>query len=72
MRLSAASVGCGRGRVRCIELDLAIAVATTVNVVASGLTEPPILADRARSATPPKLAALGQFVEPDRRRPAGR
>lgn len=37
----------------------------TVNVVAPGPTATPMLADPGRSATPPRLPALGRFVEPD-------
>jgi NAD(P)-dependent dehydrogenase (short-subunit alcohol dehydrogenase family) len=37
----------------------------TVNVVAPGPTETPMLADPARSATPPKLPPLGRFVQPE-------
>lgn len=36
----------------------------TVNVVAPGPTATPMLADPARVATPPRLPALGRFVEP--------
>jgi NAD(P)-dependent dehydrogenase (short-subunit alcohol dehydrogenase family) len=37
----------------------------TVNVVAPGPTATPMLADPGRAATPPRLPALGRFVEPD-------
>ena len=36
----------------------------TVNVVAPGPTATPMLADPGRAATPPRLPALGRFVEP--------
>jgi NAD(P)-dependent dehydrogenase (short-subunit alcohol dehydrogenase family) len=36
----------------------------TVNVVAPGPTATPMLADPARATTPPRLPALGRFVEP--------
>jgi NAD(P)-dependent dehydrogenase (short-subunit alcohol dehydrogenase family) len=37
----------------------------TVNVVAPGPTATPMLDDPGRVATPPRLPALGRFVEPD-------
>ena len=37
----------------------------TVNVVAPGPTDTPMLADPARAHTPPKLPPLGQFIHPD-------
>jgi NAD(P)-dependent dehydrogenase (short-subunit alcohol dehydrogenase family) len=37
----------------------------TVNVVAPGPTATPMLADPGRAATPPRLPALGRFVEPE-------
>jgi NAD(P)-dependent dehydrogenase (short-subunit alcohol dehydrogenase family) len=37
----------------------------TVNVVAPGPTATPMLADPNRVATPPRVPALGRFVEPD-------
>ncbi|HET9871916.1 MAG TPA: SDR family oxidoreductase [Propionibacteriaceae bacterium] len=36
----------------------------TVNTVAPGPTETPMLADRARVATPPALPRLGRFIQP--------
>lgn len=36
----------------------------TVNVVAPGPTDTPMLADPARSHTPPKLPPLGRFIDP--------
>lgn len=36
----------------------------TVNVVAPGPTETPMLDDPARSATPPVVPRLGRFVDP--------
>jgi NAD(P)-dependent dehydrogenase (short-subunit alcohol dehydrogenase family) len=36
----------------------------TVNVVAPGPTDTPMLADPARAHTPPKLPPLGRFIEP--------
>jgi NAD(P)-dependent dehydrogenase (short-subunit alcohol dehydrogenase family) len=38
--------------------------AVTVNVVAPGPTETPMLADPGRAATPPQLPPLGRFVQP--------
>jgi NAD(P)-dependent dehydrogenase (short-subunit alcohol dehydrogenase family) len=38
--------------------------AVTVNVVAPGPTETPMLADPGRAATPPRLPPLGRFVQP--------
>ncbi|MBT2548188.1 SDR family NAD(P)-dependent oxidoreductase [Arthrobacter sp. ISL-65] len=37
----------------------------TVNVLSPGPTDTPMLADPGRAATPPKLPALGQFVDPE-------
>lgn len=37
----------------------------TVNVVAPGPTDTPMLADPGRSRTPPKTPPLGQFIAPD-------
>jgi NAD(P)-dependent dehydrogenase (short-subunit alcohol dehydrogenase family) len=37
----------------------------TVNVVAPGPTDTPMLADPARSSTPPRVPALGRLVRPD-------
>ncbi|MDQ0822416.1 NAD(P)-dependent dehydrogenase (short-subunit alcohol dehydrogenase family) [Arthrobacter sp. V4I6] len=37
----------------------------TVNVLSPGPTDTPMLADPGRSATPPKLPALGQLVDPE-------
>jgi NAD(P)-dependent dehydrogenase (short-subunit alcohol dehydrogenase family) len=39
--------------------------AITVNVVAPGPTDTPMLADPARRHTPPKMPPLGRFIEPD-------
>jgi NAD(P)-dependent dehydrogenase (short-subunit alcohol dehydrogenase family) len=39
--------------------------AVTVNVVAPGPTATPMLADPARSATPPRVPPFGRFVEPE-------
>jgi NAD(P)-dependent dehydrogenase (short-subunit alcohol dehydrogenase family) len=37
----------------------------TVNVVAPGATETPMLNDPARAGTPPKLPPIGRFIRPD-------
>jgi NAD(P)-dependent dehydrogenase (short-subunit alcohol dehydrogenase family) len=37
----------------------------TVNVLSPGPTDTPMLADPGRAATPPKLPALGQLVDPE-------
>jgi NAD(P)-dependent dehydrogenase (short-subunit alcohol dehydrogenase family) len=37
----------------------------TVNVLSPGPTDTPMLADPGRSATPPRLPALGRLVDPD-------
>ncbi|GAB7071327.1 SDR family oxidoreductase [Mycobacterium hodleri] len=37
----------------------------TVNVVAPGPTDTPMLADPGRAHTPPKLPPLGRFIQPD-------
>jgi 3-oxoacyl-[acyl-carrier protein] reductase len=37
----------------------------TVNVVAPGATETPMLQDPARTATPPKKPPIGRFIRPD-------
>lgn len=37
----------------------------TVNVVAPGATETPMLNDPARTATPPKMPPIGRFIRPD-------
>jgi NAD(P)-dependent dehydrogenase (short-subunit alcohol dehydrogenase family) len=37
----------------------------TVNVIAPGATETPMLLDPARSGTPPKLPPIGRFIRPD-------
>ena len=37
----------------------------TVNVVAPGPTDTPMLSDPARAHTPPKLPPLGRFIEPE-------
>jgi NAD(P)-dependent dehydrogenase (short-subunit alcohol dehydrogenase family) len=38
--------------------------AITVNVVAPGPTDTPMLADPARAHTPPRLPPLGRFIDP--------
>jgi 3-oxoacyl-[acyl-carrier protein] reductase len=37
----------------------------TVNVIAPGATETPMLMDPARATTPPKLPPIGRFIRPD-------
>ncbi len=37
----------------------------TVNVIAPGATETPMLTDPARGATPPRLPPIGRFVQPE-------
>ncbi len=37
----------------------------TVNVIAPGATQTPMLSDPARGATPPRLPPIGRFVQPD-------
>ncbi len=37
----------------------------TVNVIAPGATDTPMLSDPARGATPPRLPPIGRFVQPD-------
>jgi 3-oxoacyl-[acyl-carrier protein] reductase len=37
----------------------------TVNVIAPGATETPMLKDPARSGTPPRLPPIGRFIRPD-------
>lgn len=51
------------GMVRSWAAELA-ARAITVNVVAPGPTDTPMLTDPARAHTPPKLPPLGRFIDP--------
>lgn len=51
------------GMVRSWALELA-AQGITVNVVAPGATETPMLRDPARQGTPPRMPPLGRFVQP--------
>jgi NAD(P)-dependent dehydrogenase (short-subunit alcohol dehydrogenase family) len=37
----------------------------TVNIVAPGATETPMLRDPARVGEPPKVPAMGRFIQPD-------
>lgn len=37
----------------------------TVNVVAPGTTDTPMLRDPARSATPPKVPPIGRYIRPE-------
>ena len=37
----------------------------TVNVIAPGATETPMLSDPARAGTPPKMPPIGRFIRPD-------
>ena len=39
--------------------------AITVNVVAPGPTDTPMLNDPARTSTPPRVPPLGRFITPD-------
>lgn len=52
------------GLVRSWALELA-ARGVTVNLVAPGATETPMLRDPARAGTPPRLPPLGRYVQPE-------